>query len=430
MKARSRSTVASLYAALLLALSPGAHGQTLPPEVQVGTKVVIDFEFDWGRDGNYCPTCNYGAGNNRLAYIDSSGNVWVGHVDATTGDFVPTNGKETLVDIDGVPSQAIGNGPEWLASRLASGLVYTRQLEGSGGHKCVGVAHVDTDGVWQGGCMSRTNGASLPLGTDIVGDYFPMVSFQNSSHPGFNVFWRLLSDGSAAHQVFTDSRAPPSRRWIPGTHDMVLVAAAPPDDSGHVYRQVFLYSTEDDTLQQLTFGASDKNAPFMWQAPEFDGELVLLAVPGNSREADIYRYLLNPDGSSSWKIIKRIHGTPDYPYVASPEPFVYQGKSWVFFEIAAAPRQLGDFAPSQIAISGIEPDVPSFRVLTEDVGPDLHTRRDPEYYITANGPYLYYNRYILPAGGGATQTEGVFRVDVGLGPPQAHATYPAMQARH
>jgi len=42
-------------------LSPLAQATT-GPEVQVTASFVIDFEFDWGRDGVYCASCNQGAG--------------------------------------------------------------------------------------------------------------------------------------------------------------------------------------------------------------------------------------------------------------------------------------------------------------------------------------------------------------------------------
>jgi hypothetical protein len=86
----------------------------------------------------------------------------------------------------------------------------------------------------------------------------------------------------------------------------------------------------------------------------------------------------------------------------------------VFFSISAEQQGHNISGSSQIAMSGIDPNESTFRVLTSDV-PDERARRDPEYYITANGPYLYYNRYIVLSPGVA-QPEGVFRVDTGLGP--------------
>jgi hypothetical protein len=426
-----RAGILVFLAGVFVAVAGSVHAQSLPPEVQVGSRVITDFEFDWGRDGTYCATCNYGDGNNRLTFIDPFGYVWIGHVDVATGDFVPSNGEGTLVDFNGVPSMAIGNGSEWVNLPQASALVYTRYKNTSSTPgKCIGVAYAQSDGGWNGGCMAGTDGDSLPIGTAIVGDPYPMVSFQNNLGSGFNLYWQFLSRGSTAQVVFPDSRAPPSHRWIPNSHAMVLVAPAAPDASGKVYRQVFLYSTDDGTLQQLTFDPTNKNSPFMWQAPEFNNKYVFLQVPGNSRDVDLYRYLPTNGGSPSWQVFKRISGTADYPYIFSPEPFVYQGKSWVFFELASAPHKPGAFAPSQIAMSGIDPDVPSFRVLTEDVAPNFHARRDPEYYITSMGPYLYYNRIIPAPPGGEAQSEGVFRVDTGLGPAPTGGAGTAVRPGH
>lgn len=412
----------------LLAVAGSVYAQSLPPEVSVGSRVITDFEFDWGRDGTYCATCNYGDGNNRLTFIDPFGYVWIGHVDVTTGDFVPTNGEGTLVDSDAVPSVAIGNGSEWVNLPKASAVVYTRyKYTKSTPDMCLGLAHVGPAGGWTGGCVPGSDNDTLPIGTAIVGDPYPMVSFQNNAGQGFDLYWQLLSRGSTPQLVYPGSAAPPSHRWIPNTHAMVLVAAAPPDGSGNVYRQVFLYST-DGTLQQLTFDPTNKNSPFMWEAPEFNDKYVFLQVPEDSKEVDLYRYLPNRNGPPTWQVYQRIRGTTDYPYIYSPEPFVYQGKSYIFFELASAPHQLGKFAPSQIAMSGIDPNAPSFRVLTGDVAPNLHARRDPEYYITTMGPYLYYNRIIPAPPGGQAVNEGVFRVDTGLGPPQAPATLRAARA--
>lgn len=117
-------------AALLGALMPwGAWAQAPTKEVQVGARDIVDFEFDWGRNGVQCPTCNFGAGNSRLAYIDDAGNVWVGSVDYNTGRFSPEDGRGILVDSRGVTPGTIGNGPEWLASQRGSELVYSRWMD-------------------------------------------------------------------------------------------------------------------------------------------------------------------------------------------------------------------------------------------------------------------------------------------------------------
>jgi hypothetical protein len=41
---------------------------------------------------------------------------------------------------------------------------------------------------------------------------------------------------------------------------------------------------------------------------------------------------------------------------------------------------------------------------------------DPEYYITAQGPFIYYNRFQAQGPASPGNSEGVWRVDTGLGP--------------
>lgn len=430
-----RQKIVAVQAGLIFALAPPVYAQSFPPEVQVGTRTIVDAEFDWGRDGVYCSTCNFGGGNNRLAFIDSAGSLWVGHVDVNTGDFVPSNGEGKLADTNTMPANVLGNGPEWMSLSNASALVYDRWIDGqphSYSSGCLGFAH-ESNGSWHGGCMDNSQGYVLPLGTFNVGDKSPMVSYQDFSQPETAVYWRLTQTGSPQHEVLSSGKDQngATRRWVPGTHQLILTAPAPPDASGNIYRQVFLYSTDAETLQQLTFDPTDKDSAFMWQAPEYGNEFVFFARIADT-EIDIYRYLTDGNGTSSWQVINRIQSAPEYPYIYSIEPFVYQGKSWLFFYVSALEDQGSEHvtATSQIAMSGIEPGASTFRLLTSDV-PDPRARRDPEYYITAKGPYLYYKRYILPGDGQPPEAEGIFRVDTGLGSPPPALFVPARpSAKH
>jgi hypothetical protein len=86
-------------------------------EVQVSASSFGDTEFDWGRDGINCPSCNFGQGNARFDWTDNKGNVWLGHVDWQTGAFDPKNGKAELADTTGANYKTFGNGPEWAFSQ-------------------------------------------------------------------------------------------------------------------------------------------------------------------------------------------------------------------------------------------------------------------------------------------------------------------------
>ena len=399
------------------------HAQSFPPEVQVGARTIADYEFDWGRDGASCVACNYGAGNNRLAFIDKDGNVWVSHINVDNGYFGTSDGEGILVDTNAIPAGTTGNGPEWMSLGESSGLVYDRWVDGKPHtyrNGCVGIAHVGPGREWVGDCMSGTQGYALPIGSNVIGDQYPVLSYQNFSQQVTDVYWRLARDGSQVHQVIGgSSQSGITRRWVDGTHKLFLTAPAPPDANGKVYRQAFLYSAGDGELEQLTFEPTSKTSGFMLRAPEYNDKYIFFTRVGVG-EIDVYKYMRNDrTGDPEWRIINRIYAPAEYPYFYSAEPFTYKGKTWVIFS-ASDEKQGHDISgSSQIGITGIEPGESTMRLLTSDF-PDKRARRDPEYYITHKGPYIYYNRYIVNENPGpdqpAAHPEGVFRVDSGLGP--------------
>ncbi|MFO1474236.1 MAG: hypothetical protein U1F20_06885 [Lysobacterales bacterium] len=47
-------------------------------EVQVGASTIIDYEFDWGRDGIHCSSCNFMRRHNSAVVHRFEGNLWIG----------------------------------------------------------------------------------------------------------------------------------------------------------------------------------------------------------------------------------------------------------------------------------------------------------------------------------------------------------------
>jgi hypothetical protein len=426
MTPRNPIVAAAVLLLASLAWPRAAGAQPYPPEVQVGARTIADYEFDWGRDGSYCQACNYGAGNNRLAFIDKDGSVWLTHINVDNGYFGTSNGEGTLVDTNAIPAGTTGNGPEWMSLGQASGLVYDRWVDGlphTFRNGCVGIAHVGAGRQWFGECMSGTRGYALPIGSNVIGDQYPVLSYQNFSRQVTNVYWRLAKDGSEVHEVLDGSnQTGVTRRWIAGTHKLLLTAPAARSDQGIVYRQVFLYSADDGSMQQLTFEPTNKTSAFMWRAPEYGNDFVFFARVGVA-EIDVYKR--GPDlrtGVQEWQIINRIHPPEAFPYFYSAEPFTYRDRSWLIFSVSDQQQGHHISGSSQIGITGIESGPSTMRLLTSDF-PDKRARRDPDYYITQQGPYIYYNRYIVNDDPGpdqpAAHPEGVFRVDSGLGPQSA-----------
>ena len=412
-------------AALLLVLAGSASAQTLPQEVQVGTREIKDFEFDTARNGVYCASCNGGAGNSRMAYIDTDHNLWVGGVNFSNGYFNPPDGKGVLVDTNATTATEIGNGPEWVDSEQGSQLVYTRWTDGvphQAANLQLGLA-VMNGGTWIAGAIDHSKGRVLPLGTDDPNGPYPFLHFQTFSTPTrpTTLYWRgLYPDSTETAIPMLNPQANITRRWVPGTLDIILTAPesavvptmrAPLSPST---RQVFLYHASTGEIEQLTFDDVNKFWAFMWPAPEFGGEMVFVVMVGGNR-LRVYRNLDDGEGGMAWTNVKTINMPADTPYVTSPEPFVYNNQSWISFTLSNDPTGRDFTMPSQIAMAGIVPGVDNLRLLTSATD---RVRRDPEYFITANGPYIYYNRYLPASGpGGHPTSEGVFRIDTQLGPP-------------
>jgi hypothetical protein len=100
----------------------------------------------------------------------------------------------------------------------------------------------------------------------------------------------------------------------------------------------------------------------------------------------------------------------------SPEPFTYNGKSYLFFAVAAA----GTNSPTSIFVTDLG-EQPLMRQLTPT--DNTHLRLDPEVFATNAGPMIYYNRYNPKADPsnpkGPIASEGIFSTYTGIGPGPA-----------
>src|SRR5579862_6325640 len=82
---------ALVLTATLVAITAGGSPAVAqqPNEILASTTVIGDVEFDWARDGVYDASANFGQGNARFNWTDRLYNLWVGHIDPTTGAFTP-----------------------------------------------------------------------------------------------------------------------------------------------------------------------------------------------------------------------------------------------------------------------------------------------------------------------------------------------------
>jgi hypothetical protein len=393
-----RCMLAALYAALLCltpVLAP-AQGSFTPNESQVTPRVdLFDPEYNQKRA--------------KIAWVDASGNLWVAAVDRSTGLFKPSNGKGVLVDPDALTSadlKLIGNGPEWLLSAGADRLVYTKFLPGLP-HRLenarLAMAEQNrTTGQWSVRFLSDLP-RYRPYTSADPNDPAPRISYLD---PDGNPYWREV-DNPATETIVPWMSAPRAlaMRFVSGERASVFVS----DINGA--SQVVRYWLDTQRLEQLTFdgGQETTSSPFIWKAPELGDDEVLVVTANRATEVRIYRQL--DKSRPEWTVIHSARAPVPGTKLSSAEPFVFNGKSYVFMSGVVPPN---DFA-STIFLSGIDAANPMFRQLTPDM--PLRTRTDPEVFATTTGPYIYFYRADRSSTAPCPCYEGIYRTDTGLRAP-------------
>lgn len=359
----------------------------------------------------------YSQARARITWVDSTGKLWVAAIDRETGLFSPVDGKGVLVDADAMSINdltVIGNGPEWLSTSGLDQIVYTKFVAGrphTRANARLALAAQSANGSWSYRFLGNRP-RNAPYASDEPNDPTPRISYVD---PAGNHYWREVAKPATETLVPWYPPSYYSMRFVRGARAVVFLA---PID-GHL--QVFRYGLDNQVLEQLTFdeGLDDTtNVPWMWQAPEFGGEFLLAVLARNDWELRIYRQVdpTNP----AWSVIYRAR-QPGGGALGSPEPFVHNGKSYVFMHATVPPNNF----PSRIFLSNIDGTNPQLLQLTPDL--PLRVRRDPEVFVTNSGPFIYYSR--LGAGDPLSaavpqavcltcSSEGVFRTHTGLGPSQ------------
>jgi hypothetical protein len=373
-------------AGMALAVATGSPAQAAtwaPNETRASAQTdLIDYEFSQSRG--------------LIAWNDCCGSLWIATVDKATGKFAPADGKGVLVDPDSMTfqdAQKTKNGPEWVSRLGGDVLVYTKYSgRHTDGNSRIGYAdpltansscaYISSDGYW----CARNLGPELvrkaPYGSKLDGDGAPRISYVDNRE---NHYWRELLN-PATEQLIPDFPA--------SNYPIRLTACADPSVTGArsvVYpvtinnvQQAVMRDFDTGVVTQLTFDAGTKYEVWMWCAPEYGNELMFFTLV-DQVELRVYRNLpVGPGGTKQWTpVFSQIAPTGNEIY--SPEPFVYNGKSFVFMAQTVKPNQFR----SEIWIANIDAAAPIFKRITPTS--PLVTRTDPEVFITDNGPYIYYN---------------------------------------
>jgi len=312
----------------------------------------------------------------RMTWEDLQGNLWVAAIDARTGALIPKDGRGTLVDTGLALISDTLNGPEWAFGGGQTLIAYTKV--GGQGARYIAAAGQDEKGAWQAVVLPDGRNRWRPFGTPPSNTDPARINYLYQRPQGDKVLaWRDV-DNSYSEQVFEGDTE--GARWVEGLREFITTTVI------DGVRQVVLINAVNGAATQLTFDPTSKFVPFMWFAPEY-GELVFMAMV-DTTSVGIFRNV-----GGQWKQVYNFTLPTAKPYFHSPEPFVYNGRSYILTVAAEQLSRVGNFiaqpvGPTEIWVAGIDPTNPFFRRVDEPTG--NQTRLDPEFFIIESGPVIYY----------------------------------------
>jgi hypothetical protein len=419
-------------------------------EVQASKKVIGDVEFDWGRDGIFCAACNYGIGNAQFNWTNRLHDLWVGTVNAQTGEFnTPKTEQMTKVDTNAFFWETWGNGPEWGFStppgapggNPISQLVYTRFANGDpASPPYSGAAYATlTPSGWQVGFLPGAIGAYdgtgvsnmvLPEASQCTTSTVSMVLFRNIATPQ-QMFTEPLSTavGTAPQQTPFGAYANGiGERWVPCTTALTFQGNAIYTSGSGVQtelQQVYWYDTVSGVVQQLTTDPTGKQRATMFIAPDFNHTTILMAAADTSASGAIQVYEQTgtaANGSPQLTLVNTIV-SPEAaePFIFDPKAFIHCNptcETYVVYGVTSVPgSQKGLTVPNGLAVAKLNPATPMNNLLVSGIT-SPYQRLDPKYFITQQyGPFVYFAR-IVPASPGTTYTAlGYWYINMQLGAP-------------
>jgi hypothetical protein len=283
----------------------------------------------------------FSEGANQVVFQDIENRVWIGDLDPETGLFKTSTGRDYLLDtnitiIFDCPPQGrkfSTNGPKWTQDEQGYCVVYTK---------------ADARRIMQQWLGRIVDGKSVvkQLTRQPVDCYGNMPSrFRDGKPPrvaftyGWPIWyakaaWIFLDRPDELHQVpFFDYKR--MSMWSAVSSEFMFVYRPP----GAAWGQIARVNADSGELQVLTNDPGEKDDPNLFRAPEFGGEICLMASVDNCAIA-IYRDLKSPDGFWTRVATLTVPAELPYQFISSPEPIAAGHWAWwdVLFRGARTPK--------------------------------------------------------------------------------------------
>ena len=415
-------------------------------EQLVSPDVTGEIEFDWGRDGLYCGSCNFGAGNSRLAWTDRDSNLWVSGVDPATGAFDPVNGEAHEVTTTAYVWSEWGGGPQWAFStppgaasnNPVSQLVYTGWMPGkSPTYEWTGAAlatQIDASawetGFFPGAYAPDTNNTLLPQPSQCPTDASAYAIFETLGDPG-NPLQREFTEpvSRAAGTMPTpapirESGSTANDRWVPCTTALTFEAAV--SNGTQTMEQVFWYDRITQNVEQLTFDAATKQGTQLFRAPDYGGNYLLITVAANNT-LQIYEQLngaTSPTGAPVMTLLANFNSPdPVEPYFFQPQAFIHctaeapTCQTYLVVGLSAVPN-VQNTQPTGLALMSLDPAQQGFVIMAAAESIPAAQRLNFAYFITSQyGPVIMYDRALTQTSTQHYLNQGIYQINLQLGAP-------------
>lgn len=307
---------------------------------------------------------------------DDGSELWVADIDPNTGAFSPIDGRGELVAVDVAPMGLAKNGPEWMVSNLGSEPLFSKRV---GPDWLVHRAQRQVGGAWAIIPVVGTEGGLGPIGSLDAGDPAPRTMYARTPPGGGpTMLYAREIDDAATEVMAPDPLDFP--RWIPGQPSITAVSDRGAAD------MVVQWDIDTQTFSDLTADGVDHGSVFFFNAPELGGEQLFFttnaAVRDEPQELQVWRHV-----GGAWVANRRITMPPAYPYVVSPEPFEYNGRSYVSYIASTEPLNSGN-GRAVVYVASLIPGNDVVRRVSDD---SVMIRKDPESYTGGVRPWIYYS---------------------------------------
>jgi hypothetical protein len=310
----------------------------------------------------------------RMCWQSPDNKLWVCNLDTVTWALTCPDGRETLIDTGLVSLEHTSNAGEWGFDQSGSYIVYNKLV-----HR------------WKYIAMATETGFNWSLVTFFDSPFRlnPHATRNpNDSVIGIHYFTGIWREGTKYKIMDNPCWEFCIHNFIDAhwANDEQLLTGILPND------QVALFNPADPANpMQITFQPGTVfSRPYLWRAPEYGNSHMMFAV-ANGTEIRVFRESRDlTDQYKPYLSFTSPSGNPLLNMIASPEPVVYNGQSYITFMASSSTFETS-LKPAEIWIVKVDSINPVFRMISDSL---VRIRTDPEPFITSDSLLTFYTEVV------------------------------------